>query len=217
MLPGVYNAGMKVVDKGCYTDSDKPEYAFSTDLNTDVIYEYIRNPHRSNIGSGMDGLYYNLWSAENATTTVNDDPVIKTVYDPSPVGYCVPPSGAFTGFLYNGTAIINNNGIGYGTQINSPCQSSAEYSADKGFYFYCNKMNGEGVFDPNGGTIFFPAAGIRSSGGSVSMYGLFGRYWTAIPASTTLGRCMSITSGQVSMVNNMYRPEGEPIRPVMER
>ena len=218
MLPGVYNAGMSVVNKDCYTDSDKPEYTYDAkDLNTSVIYEYIRNPHCSNKNSNMDGRYYNLWSAENATTTVNDDPVVKTVYDPSPVGYCVPPSGAFTGFLYNGTGVTNNGGIGYGSQINSPCQSVDEYRADRGIYFYCNKMNGEGVFDPNGGTIFFPAAGIRMSGGSVSMYGMYGRYWTALPVGVNLGRCMSITSGQMSMINNMYRPEGESIRPVMER
>lgn len=145
---------MSVVNKDCYTDSDKPEICFQYGPEHGCDLRIYPKPAPSNIGSGMDGLYYNLWSAENATTTVNDDPVIKTVYDPSPVGYCVPPSGAFTGFLYNGTAIINNNGIGYGTQINSPCQSSAEYSADKGFYFYCNKMNGRAFSIPTGGRSF---------------------------------------------------------------
>ena len=137
MLPGVYQAdGTSTMDKGCYTDSDKPEYAFGkTTLNTAAVNEYIRNPHCCNTGSAMDGQYYNLWSADNTLTTVNNERVVKTVYDPSPVGYCVPPSAVFTGFLYNGTSIFNSNGIGYGTQINSPCQSMAEYRAGQGLHF----------------------------------------------------------------------------------
>ena len=219
MLPGVYQAnGTSTADKGCYTESDKPEYAFNTtSMNSSLINEYIQNPHCYNANSGMDGVYYNLWSADNTLTTVNDERVVKTVYDPSPVGYCIPPSAAFTGFLYNGSSIINSNGIGYGTQINSTCQSSAEYSADRGFYFYCNKMNGEGVFDPNGGTIFFPASGFRYSSGGLGLYGMYGRYWTAIPAGAAIGRNMSITPGQVSMVDNQYRPNGHMIRPILEQ
>ncbi|WP_197408235.1 hypothetical protein [Alistipes onderdonkii] len=219
MLPGVYQAdGTSTMDKGCYTDSDKPEYAFGkTTLNTAAVNEYIRNPHCCNTGSGMDGQYYNLWSADNTLTTVNNERVVKTVYDPSPVGYCVPPSAVFTGFLYNGTSIFNSNGIGYGTQINSPCQSMAEYRAGQGLHFYCNKMNGEGVFDPAGGTIFFPASGFRYSSGGLGLYGMYGRYWTAIPANTTLGRNMSITSGQIDMINHQYRSSGHVIRPILEQ
>ena len=219
MLPGVYQAdGTSTMDKGCYTDSDKPEYAFGkTTLNTAAVNEYIRNPHCCNTGSAMDGQYYNLWSADNTLTTVNNERVVKTVYDPSPVGYCVPPSAVFTGFLYNGTSIFNSNGIGYGTQINSPCQSMAEYRAGQGLHFYCNKMNGEGVFDPAGGTIFFPASGFRYSSGGLGLYGMYGRYWTAIPANTTLGRNMSITSGQIDMINHQYRSSGHVIRPILEQ
>ena len=75
MLPGVYQAdGTSTMDKGCYTDSDKPEYAFGkTALNTAAVNEYIRNPHCCNTGSGMDGQYYNLWSADNTLTTVNNE------------------------------------------------------------------------------------------------------------------------------------------------
>lgn len=219
MLPGVYQAnGTSTTDKSCYTDSDKPEYAFNiTALNTDALNEYIRNPHCYNTNSGMDGVYYNLWNVDNLLVTVNNERVVKTVYDPSPVGYCVPPSAAFTGFIYDGTGITNVNGIGYGTQINSPCQSSAEYMADRGFYFYCNKMNGEGVFDPNGGTIFFQATGYRYGSGSLGLYGMYGRYWTAGPIAPALARNMSITSGQVSMVNNQYRSSGHMIRPILEQ
>ena len=46
--------------------------------------------------------YYNLWSADNTTTGFNDNHVVKTVYDPSPVGFKMPASNAFTGFTANG-------------------------------------------------------------------------------------------------------------------
>ena len=46
--------------------------------------------------------YYNLWSAENTATGFNDNSVVKTVYDPCPVGFKMPASNAFTGFTANG-------------------------------------------------------------------------------------------------------------------
>ena len=50
----------------------------------------------------MDGQYYNLWSTDNDKTEANDEVVIKSVYDPSPVGYSLPASNAFTGFTTTG-------------------------------------------------------------------------------------------------------------------
>ena len=47
-------------------------------------------------------MYYNLWSADNDRIDANDDVVIKSVYDPSPVGYSLPASNAFTGFSSTG-------------------------------------------------------------------------------------------------------------------
>ena len=35
-------------------------------------------------------------------TTANDFAVVKTVYDPCPAGFCLPPSNAFTGFTDDG-------------------------------------------------------------------------------------------------------------------
>ena len=63
----------------------------------------ITLPHKFNIKLEMDGQYYNLWSTDNDKTVPNDDVVIKSVYDPSPVGYSLPASNAFTGVCYNRT------------------------------------------------------------------------------------------------------------------
>ncbi len=57
----------------------------------------------------MDGQYYNLWSTDNDKTDANDDVVIKSVYDPSPVGYSLPAVNAFTGFTTTGHNIGNDS------------------------------------------------------------------------------------------------------------
>ena len=74
-----------------------------------TIMNNIQNPDKFYI----EGLslyfnynYYNLWSADNTVTGSynqgNDNPVVKTVYDPCPVGFKMPANNAFTGFTANG-------------------------------------------------------------------------------------------------------------------
>lgn len=43
------------------------------------------------------GQFYNLWNATNTVGTANDNPIIKTVYDPSPIGFTMPAPNAWTG------------------------------------------------------------------------------------------------------------------------
>ena len=50
--------------------------------------------------------YYNLWSVSAMKPGHNDDAVVKSVYDPSPAGFKLPASRAFTGFTDKG----DNNG-----------------------------------------------------------------------------------------------------------
>ena len=116
--------------------------------------------------------YYNLWSADNTTTDWNDNAVIKTVYDPCPVGFKMPASNAFTGFTSNGQ-----------TQMASPAninaketnESSDKFYAAYGYNFYTNSSKNA--------TIFFPASGFR--GGTDGIFGndgYRGCYWSAVPS-----------------------------------
>ena len=161
MLPG---NGLGDADKTCYPGS--PEYKFkygSEGLNTTDIQEYIRNPHKFNTNGKMDGQYYNLWSTDNDKTDGNDDVVIKSVYDPSPVGYSLPASNAFTGFTTTGQNTGNPG---------NPAIFNVKGSYDKGWYFY-NKPNKQG------GNIFFPASGIRTFNiGSMTYTLSAGLSWT---------------------------------------
>ena len=80
----------------------------------------------------MDGQYYNLWSTDNERTDANDEVVIKSVYDPSPVGYSLPASNAFTGFTTTG------QNAGTGKTPGNPDHFNVKFPFDKGWYLYTN-------------------------------------------------------------------------------
>ena len=207
-------------------NTDKPHYYTDENLKFNAggkgkipVQTSILNPHIFyNYGSSSpydwcSTTYNNLWSADNTGTTANDDPVVKTVYDPSPVGYHLPPSNAFTGFTYNGN---NISGSYYGSQYNSPYTSAADFTTNGGWIFYCNKMNGASSYDPAGGTIFFPASGSRSNSSGALLVGGSGYYWSAVPSSTNYGRGLYFSSTYVSPLGSSNRSVGFAVRPVQE-
>ena len=198
MLPGDGITAGNGKDKTCFTTDT--QYAFQhTGLNTADIKDYIRNPHKFNTKREMDGQYYNLWSTDNDKTDANDDVVIKSVYDPSPVGYSLPAANAFTGFTTTG----NNTG------------NRAEYNVkggfDKGWHFYCKP-------NKQGSTVFFPASGCRSfDTGSLDYVMTFGYYCVAGPANANTGRCLSFYSVNIDPLNFRNRSSGFAVRPAQEK
>ena len=149
--------------------------------------------------------YYNLWSADNTTTGFNDNAIVKTVYDPCPVGFKMPATNAFTGFTSNGqyqsgAANINANGT---------AASWDKFSAAYGHNFYTNSSKNA--------TIFFPASGFRvSSDGSLSSVGSDGYYWSAVPGSANSGCGLYFDWSSVSPQGNYDRSYGFAARPVSE-
>ena len=59
-----------------------------------------------------------LWNVGNTAKDVNFNPVTKSVYDPSPAGFRLPETAAFTGFTKN-NGTWNNNTKGYTFTTNS--------------------------------------------------------------------------------------------------
>lgn len=217
MLPAIRDASGSAIDKSCYSDS----YAFDKSGTGKVtIGVSIRNPHIFyNYGGATpfnwcSATYHNLWSVDNTLTTANDNAVVKTVYDPSPAGYHLPSPITFTGFTYNGSV----SGNYFGTQFNSPYTSIADFDANVGWVFYCNKMVGVGSYDTAGGTIFFPALGHRSpASGKILYHGNNGSYWAVTSNSTDYAYGLYINSSNVyPLHDNLYRPYGFPVRPVQE-
>ena len=145
--------------------------------------------------------YYNLWSADNTTTGFNDNHVVKTVYDPSPVGFKMPASNAFTGFTANG----QNNG----TMNVDGTDNPQTYQNNFGHNFWTNSSKTA--------TINFPASGSRSSyGGSLYSVGYLGYYWSAVPGNTFSGCNLYFYPGYVSPLTYNTRTFGFAARLVAE-
>ncbi len=126
--------------------------------------------------------FHNLWDANNASTGLRNDVGIKTVYDPSPVGYMVPPSGAFSGMTCDGTN-MDPNGWEYIKSFNTPL-TKEEMIAMQGIAFYCKGMGGKAnSWNTSEGVIYFHATGQRefSPGGELSLVGNRGAFWTNAP------------------------------------
>ena len=74
--------------------------------NPTTFYKYSLS-YNYNWFKTNSGKTYNLWDAACTSTGNSDNNVVKTIYDPSPIGFKMPNGNTFTGF-----SIINNaNGI----------------------------------------------------------------------------------------------------------
>ena len=167
-----------------------------SDLGANIA-KYIQEPHSFNTYAHMDNKYYNLWSANNTVDTANDNPVVKTVYDPSPVGFCMPPSNAWTGFTTTG----NNTSIA--SQIRGTWDSTVSPAGYN--------------FDITGGTAYYPALGYRNfSSGALYNVDSNGYCWSAGPYSPNVGRYFGFSAGDVDLLVLAPRSFGFPVRPVQE-
>ena len=154
--------------------------------------------------------YYNLWSADNTLiggrNFGNDNPVVKTVYDPSPVGFKMPANNAFTGFTttgLNSTSQSEMNVDGTGNDVQT-------YYKNSGYNFWTSSSKTA--------TITFPASGWRSRlDGSLHGVGYNGWYWSAVPNGSSVGCDLGFDWGFVYPLGNYStRPSGLAVRAVEE-
>ena len=172
-------------DGNAHTKSPKTEN-FSTGAT--CIMNYILKPDVMQNQSVGDNTYANLWSADNNVYTANDENVIKTIYDPSPVGFKLPASNAFTGFTTTGTS----SGNGY--KVNGTWDSSL-----KGWNFYTDSSKNK--------TIFFPASGYRNYSNGGMLY---------VPYSQNYGLTLYFNSSSVIPLHKFARACGCGVRSSQE-
>ncbi|WP_270621110.1 fimbrillin family protein [Parabacteroides merdae] len=178
-------------DGNAHTESPQTE-----NLSTGIacIKNYILKPDVMHSQYSGDNTYANLWSADNNVYTANDENVIKTIYDPSPVGFKLPPSNAFTGFTTTGNYTNNTS------QINGEWNGSL-----KGWNFYADSSKSK--------TLFFPALGMRFySKGGMGNVGSYGGCWSAVPYSQTNGRFLYFYSSSIGSLGNYDRMYGFGVR-----
>ena len=145
--------------------------------------------------------YNNLWSADNTARGFNDNSVVKTVYDPCPVGFKMPASNAFTGFTTTGQ---NSS-----TQSELNIEDSQTFQNNLGHNFWTNSSKTA--------TIYFPASGCRdNSDGSLSTIGIFGSYWSAYYNVSNYGCFLIFYSGLVNPLYVGNRANALAVRPVSE-
>lgn len=78
-----------------------------TGIKNPVTFYKYSSSYNYNWFKTNSGKTYNLWDAACTSTGNSDNNVVKTIYDPSPIGFKMPNGNTFTGF-----SIINNaNGI----------------------------------------------------------------------------------------------------------
>ncbi len=200
---------------------------------------YVWAPTSGNAGSGLTGLanaiqnphkffatssvwysgknYSNLWDADNTVYGVAalvDNEVVKTVYDPCPPGFKMPPGDAWTGFFrttvagpatqdrtdpdgwswFNDSASKAQNATwGFRSDVvyYSPYLNVSNLSTflnDGGWYFYSEPNDATST---NGTPILFRAFGTRSTNinelGEPGYVGDNLIYWTAVPNSEAYG------------------------------
>lgn len=176
-------------------------YTFDSSTGGHTLGEAIQNPDKMfqysqttpNILAWTKTFYVNLWSTNNIVTSQNDKPVIKTVYDPCPPGFKMPPPNAFTAFR-------NNQG-----------KPNAEGEWDYGYHYY-NKLNSPDA------TIYFPAVGDRDYawGGLSSSVGRSTYYLSAIPWSEHAAWAMYLSRDRTDEPGGGYGASAYGIHPIAD-
>ncbi len=112
----------------------------------------------------------NRWDATNTSRSKTDVLTVKTIYDPSPAGWCVPPAGAFTSF----TSVSG----GYNKAANSNSAYPYGYDISPAFHFTIQGKN-----------ITFPITGDRNRYNGAPWWDTVDprcvETWTSTPASLT--------------------------------
>ena len=145
--------------------------------------------------------YYNLWSADNTTTGFNDNHVVKTVYDPSPVGFKMPASNAFTGFTANGQD--------EGTRNVDGTDNVQTYYKNFGYNFWTSSSKTA--------TIYFPASGYRDGSDGLLRGELYGGwYWSAVPGNMNNGCFLHFNPDRVYPLRKDIRSYALAAHPVSE-
>lgn len=147
---------------------------------------------------GTEYRYFNLWSMQTTSQTDASKTLVKTIYDPCPVGFSMPPLKTFSGVTTTGKTNTNNKDI------------NALGDWDQGWHFYAKDSS-----SPS--TVYYPAIGSRTANAG-NLYGVKSRgyYWVGVPSSTSAGNNLDIRNTIVIPANNLNRAVGCSIRPVAE-
>ena len=141
------------------------------------LKEMILNPTKYFYDNcGKDVIYYypeyvNLWNARQKDFNTST-PVVKTIYDPCPPGFCVPHYDAFTGFTTDGQPVTYSvSSSGY-QEYGSSDYRGTEVSNHNSYNVKGRLIDG----------FYLPASGKRAYlSGAPQNHSKVGYYWTSTP------------------------------------
>lgn len=147
--------------------------------NVFYMYDRVENTKRTHWHDGKASSYdkervINLWNSQLYKSDVFDFDGEKSVYDPSPAGYHVPPVNAFTGFGDGDVDLVNSGKISDSPTVIEIVKDGGHV---KGWWLKRN-------VDPNGKAIFFPGSGIRDMGENQEFDFFKGKTWAAFSQIT---------------------------------
>ena len=154
--------------------------------NPATFYKY-KSSYNYNWFQTNSGKTYNLWDAACTSTGNSDNNVVKTIYDPCPIGFKMPNGNTFTYFS-------TSNVVG---------------SFANGWKF--KRYSGDTV------GVFFPVSGYRrSSDGSLYFVGSSGCVWLSSANSQDYAYDLNFYSSSVGPQVDSLRASGFSVRPVQE-
>ena len=178
-----YDDSGNSITENCWSQSNSQATIATSVLNPSTFYCFN--------GNWCSPSSNELWNVGEDDNNVDFETITKSVYDPSPAGFRLPETAAFTGFTTNGA----NYGPIKGTWNNTT----------KGYTF------------TNGVETYWQACGYRAyNSGSLNYVGSNGYYWSAGPSNTTYGRNLSFNSSDVNPQSYNNRALGFSVRPVSE-
>ena len=135
----------------------------------------------------------------------DNGPKEKSIFDPCPAGWMVPPGDMWLGFTQNGL-----NASSYAT-INS--RHKSDNTGYRGFQMYVQEWN-------NGEWVYFPSQGLRTMGGKPWRNGMCGNYHTSTASKGGRVNLHLHTPGALSPFETDYgytgRAVGGPVRCVRD-
>ena len=194
MLPGDDKTNGVLLDRKYYSE----DYTFTPNGSKGAsIGTSIQNPHVLYDDDGAFtpydwciNRYVNRWNMDGSSSSS----IVKTVYDPSPVGYCLPAPNVFTGFtptgVNTGPESVKGTLVGH----------------DDGWDLNCVDADGRPSM------VFFPFLGCRDHTNGALNVAYAGYYWTAMPYNV-----MQLYYGGLNPKDsNFHRSYAFSVRPVKE-
>lgn len=168
----------------------------------------------------------NLWGGDvNGVSSLALDTkfIQKTIYDPCPLGWHMPPQDVWTNFTTTNTGEIPPM-LDYNTTIptyyNSPIEDKINVTVENGGYFN-TPVYGRRFFisSTSGEQTFYPAAGYRYGGnGQVYNIGYYCCVWSSSPydSSSSFAHYLGAINEGVGPTSAAGRGHGFPVRCVKE-